>query len=170
MAGPVNIPRLVIAGTHSGVGKTSVAVGLMAALREAGCTVQPFKVGPDYLDPGYHAVASGRPSWPLDSWMLGETGVRQSFARWIAGAQIAVIEGMMGLYDGASSSNDTGSTAAVARLLRAPVLLVFDAAGLARSVGALVLGYRDFDPQVNVAGVIANRVAGEGHLCGICAR
>src|SRR5262245_37301630 len=111
------IPRLVIAGTHSGVGKTSVAVGLMAALRAAGFAVQPFKVGPDYLDPGYHAAACGRPSWSLDAWMLGKTGVRESFARGArtAGASgrrpIAVIEGMMGLYDGASGSDETGSTA-----------------------------------------------------------
>lgn len=161
---PVCIPRLVIAGTHSGVGKTSVAVGLMAALRHAGLAVQPFKVGPDYLDPGYHAFACDRPSCSLDSWMLGHTGVRQSFARGVQGAEIAVVEGMMGLHDGASGTHETGSTAEVATLLGAPVLLVIDAAGLARSAGALVLGCRDFDPRVNLAGVIANRVAGEGHL------
>src|SRR3989442_8325725 len=90
-----SFPRLVIAGTHSGVGKTGIAVGLMAALRAAGQIVQPFKVGPDYLDPGYHAAACGRPSWPLDSWMLGQAGVRQSFTRGVQGAEIAVIEGMM---------------------------------------------------------------------------
>lgn len=164
MASAVRIPRLIIAGTHSGVGKTSVAVGLMAAFRDADRVVQPFKVGPDYLDPGYHAVACGRSSWPLDSWMMGQPGVRQSFARGIQGAEIALVEGMMGLYDGASGSSETGSTAEVAKLLKAPVLLVIDAAGLARSAGALVLGYRDFDPHVHLAGVIANRVAGEGHL------
>jgi cobyrinic acid a,c-diamide synthase len=126
--------------------------------------VQPFKVGPDYLDPYHHTLASGKPSWALDSWMLGPEGVRESFIRGSRNAGIAVIEGMMGLYDGASGNNDSGSTAEVARLLGSPVILVIDASGLARSAGALVQGYRDFDPNVNLAGVIANRVAGAGHL------
>lgn len=163
-------PRLVIAGTHSGVGKTTVAVGLMAALAHRGFPVAPFKVGPDYLDPGFHAAACGRPSGTLDSWMLGEHGVRESFARGMASAgseggapPIAVIEGMMGLHDGADANTDRGSTAEIARLLQAPVVLILDASALARSAGAVALGYRSFDERVPVAGVIANRVAGEGH-------
>lgn len=157
------VPRLLIAGTHSGVGKTTVAAGLMAAFRRRGLRVAPFKVGPDYLDPGYHRAAAGRDSAPLDPWMLGAEGVCRSFTRLAAGADLALIEGMMGLHDGAAAETDTGSSAHVARLLRAPVVLVIDGSRLARSAGALVLGYRAFDPEVPFAGVIANRVAGEGH-------
>ena len=161
------IPRIVIAGTHSGVGKTSVTIGVMAALRRAGWDVKPFKVGPDYIDPGYHAAVCGAPSWSLDSWMLGFEGMRASFARGAgatSGARtVAVIEGMMGLHDGADPMEERGSTAEIAQWLDAPVVLVIDAAGLARSAGALTKGYRDFDPRVRLAGVVANRVAGEGH-------
>ncbi|MDQ2730258.1 MAG: cobyrinate a,c-diamide synthase [Armatimonadota bacterium] len=164
MNNPISVPRLLIAGTHSGVGKTSVTLALHAAFRRMGESVQPFKVGPDYLDPGYHCLATGRPSWPLDTWMLGHEGVQESFFRGVDGASIAITEGMMGLYDGANATDETGSTAEIAKLLQIPVLLVIDAAGLARSAGALVQGYRDFDPKVRLAGVIANRVAGEGHL------
>jgi len=159
------IPRVVIAGTHSGVGKTSVAVGIMAALSRAGWDVRPFKVGPDYIDPGFHTAACGATSWSLDSWMLGEEGLRESFVRGARGSgkAIAVIEGMMGLHDSADPMSDRGSTAEVARLLNAPVILVIDGSGIARSAGALVEGYRGFDGRVRLAGVLANRVAGEGH-------
>ncbi|HLY11193.1 MAG TPA: cobyrinate a,c-diamide synthase [Planctomycetota bacterium] len=150
---------LVIAGTHSGVGKTTIAAGLMAALVRRGCSVQGFKVGPDYIDPSYHELATGRPSRNLDLWMCPASAVRETYAR--AAAPVNVVEGMMGLFDGAAEGGAT--TAAVAKALAAPVILVVDAQGLAQSVGALVHGYSTYDPSLPVAGVIFNRVAGEGH-------
>lgn len=155
--------RIMIAGTHSGVGKTTVAAAIMAAFHRRGLRVAPFKVGPDYLDPGYHYAACGGLSAPLDPWMLGEDGVRDSFARNSDGWDLSVIEGMMGLYDGADVRSNEGSAAHVAQLLGAPVILVLDASAVARSAGALVLGYRQWDLSVRIVGVIANRVAGEGH-------
>jgi len=149
----------VIAGTHSGVGKTTIAAGLMAALVRRGHAVQGFKVGPDYIDPSYHERATGRPSRNLDLWMCSASGVRRSYAR--AADDVNVVEGMMGLFDGAADGQ--GTTAAVAKALGAPVLLVVDAQGLAQSAGAVVHGFATYDPSLTVAGVIFNRVAGEGH-------
>jgi cobyrinic acid a,c-diamide synthase len=155
-------PRLIIAGTHSGVGKTTIAIGIMAALRRRGLDVCPFKAGPDYIDPSYHRLACGRASGTLDSWMLGQAGLVRSYLRTATG-DIVVIEGMMGLHDGARADSDAGSTAEIAKLISCPVILVLDGSSLARSAGAIVRGYKDFDSGVNVAGVIVNRVAGEGH-------
>lgn len=157
------LPRLVIAGVHSSVGKTTVATALMSALTLSGLKVQPFKVGPDYIDPGYHTAATGRRSRNLDAWFLGEDGVREMFLRSAAGADISVIEGVMGLYDGRGSGSE-GSTAHVARLLKAPVILVLDARSMARSAAAMVLGYKNFDPGLNLCGVILNRVGSERHF------
>lgn len=157
------IPRLVIAGTHSGVGKTTVATGLMAAFAARGMTVQPFKVGPDYLDPTYHAQATGRTPRNLDAWLLGADRIPALVQRAMAGASLAVIEGVMGLYDGISGHSDAGSTADAAKRLRAPVVLVVDASRLARSVAAVVQGYVGFDREVRIAGLLFNRVAGERH-------
>ena len=154
----VHIPRLLIAGTHSGVGKTTVAIGLMAALRQRGIAVQPFKVGPDYIDPGFHTLATARVSRNLDTWLLKDAVVRGLFQKASADAQLAVIEGVMGLFDGQASTSDRGSTAELAKLLRAPVILVVDASGMARSAAAMVQGYLRFDPQVHVAGVIFNKI------------
>ncbi len=159
----MNVPRIVIAGTHSGVGKTSLTLGIVALLKRRGLRVQAFKVGPDYLDPTYLALASGRPCYNLDGWMMGEAYVRQLFARAIANADVAVVEGVMGLFDGADPASPEGSTAEIARWLEAPVLLVVDAHGLGRSVAAMVHGYSSFDPKVRVAGVIANRCGSERH-------
>jgi cobyrinic acid a,c-diamide synthase len=167
-------PRVVIAGPSSGCGKTTVAMGLIAALTARGMKVSAHKVGPDYIDPGYHALASGRPGRNLDPFMCGEELIAPLFAHGACGADIAVIEGVMGLFDGVSdpalagtagrdAGPDFASTAHVARLLRAPVVLVVDAASIGRSVAAVVAGFARFDPRVRVAGVIFNRVASDRH-------
>lgn len=160
---PVLGPRLVVAGTHSGVGKTTVATGLMAALRAAGWRVGAAKVGPDFIDPGYHALATGRAPRNLDAWICGPAAVAPLAGRAAAGVDILVVEGVMGLFDGAADDGVTASTAHVARLLGAPVVLVVDASATSTSVAALVHGFAGWDPGVRVAGVILNKVGGEGH-------
>jgi cobyrinic acid a,c-diamide synthase len=157
------VPRLVIAGTASGVGKTTIATGLMAALTAQGYRVAPFKIGPDYIDPSYHHVAVGQPSRNLDTWMISPATVAYLFARAAAQADLALIEGVMGLYDGFSGRSEAGSTAEVAKLLGAPVVLVMDVASLARSAGAMALGYRDFDPDLRLAGIVLNNVGSDRH-------
>lgn len=158
----MKIPRLLIAATHSGAGKTTLATALMAAFTRAGFAVQPFKVGPDYIDPGYHTAATGRISRNLDTFFLGTAGVREVFARAASGADLCIIEGVMGLYDG-KGATERGSSAEVAKALEAPVLLVVNARSMSRSAAALVLGYRLFDPRVRLAGVLLNRVGGPRH-------
>lgn len=153
----------VIAAPASGSGKTTVTLALLAALRRRGLEVAPFKVGPDFIDPGHHAAASGRTSRNLDPWMCGEDGVQRSFALGCIGAEVVVVEGVMGLFDGADGGSEAGSTAAVAKLLGAPVILVIDAKGQARSVAALIKGFAEFDPALDVAGIILNRVASPRH-------
>jgi cobyrinic acid a,c-diamide synthase len=155
-------PRVVIAGTHSGAGKTSITLALLSALAHAGKTVQAFKVGPDYIDPSYHTAVTGRHSRNLDAWMLGPDAIKQVFSNAMRGADIGVIEGVMGLFDGLGVS-ETASTAEMAKRLQAPVLLVIDGHGLSRSSAAMALGYKHFDRKVNVAGVILNNVSGERH-------
>jgi cobyrinic acid a,c-diamide synthase len=166
----VTIPRLVLAAPASGSGKTTVACGLMAAFRARGLAVAGHKVGPDYIDPSYHALATGRPARNLDPVLCGEELVAPLFAHGAAGAQVAVVEGVMGYFDGVSeravvprSSPDFGSTAHVARLLSAPVILIVDASKAGRSVAALVAGFAAFDPRSPLAGVILNRVGSERH-------
>jgi cobyrinic acid a,c-diamide synthase len=156
--------RLVIGGAASGVGKTTVTVALAQALREKGLRVVLFKCGPDYLDPTYHVRASGLPSHNLDGWMMGRDAVLATFARAAAGADVALIEGVMGLYDGASVRAEAGSTAEIAKWLAAPVVLVVDASGMARTLAAVVAGFVAFDPEVRIAGVVANRVGSREHL------
>ncbi|HUA32425.1 MAG TPA: cobyrinate a,c-diamide synthase [Candidatus Binataceae bacterium] len=158
------IPRIVIGATGSGVGKTTVTVAILGALRARGLNLAAFKCGPDYLDPTYHARALGRPSQNLDGWMMGREGVLATFARAAAGADIAVIEGVMGLFDGATPVSDEGSTAEIAKWLEAPVIVVCDAYGIARTVSAIAAGFARFDPSLNVAGLICNRVGSRGHL------
>ncbi|MEU7159096.1 cobyrinate a,c-diamide synthase [Streptomyces chrestomyceticus] len=157
------IPRLVIAAPASGSGKTTVATGLMAAFTEAGLSVSAHKVGPDYIDPGYHALATGRPGRNLDAYLCGPGQIAPLFLHGSAGADLAVVEGVMGLYDGASGLGELSSTAQVAKLLRAPVVLVVDASAQSRSVAALVHGFASWDPEVRLAGVILNKVGSDRH-------
>ncbi|MEU5640345.1 cobyrinate a,c-diamide synthase [Streptomyces milbemycinicus] len=168
----VSVPRLVIAAPASGSGKTMVATGLMAAFAERGLNVSPHKVGPDYIDPGYHALAvssparSGRAARPgrnLDAYLCGPERIRPLFLHGAAGCDLAVVEGVMGLYDGAAGQGELASTAHVAKLLRAPVVLVVDASSQSRSVAALVHGFASWDPEVRLAGVILNKVGSDRH-------
>ncbi|MFB7465398.1 cobyrinate a,c-diamide synthase [Streptomyces sp. NPDC056224] len=158
-----NVPRLVVAAPSSGSGKTTVATGLMAAFSERGLAVSPHKAGPDYIDPGYHALATGRPGRNLDAFMCGPELVAPLFAHGAAGCDLAVVEGVMGLYDGAAGRGELASTAQVAKLLRSPVVLVVDASSQSRSVAALVHGFASFDPQVRLGGVILNKVGSDRH-------
>ncbi|MEU8999866.1 cobyrinate a,c-diamide synthase [Streptomyces caniferus] len=157
------IPRLVIAAPSSGAGKTTVATGLMAAFAEAGLVVSPHKVGPDYIDPGYHSLATGRPGRNLDAYLCGPDRIAPLFLHGAVGADLALVEGVMGLFDGASGKGELSSTAQVAKLLRAPVVLVVDASSQSRSVAALVHGFASWDPEVRLAGVILNKVGSDRH-------
>ncbi|MFJ8940902.1 cobyrinate a,c-diamide synthase [Streptomyces sp. NPDC102365] len=157
------VPRLVIAAPASGSGKTTVATGLMAAFASRGLAVSPHKVGPDYIDPGYHSLASGRVGRNLDSYMCGPELIAPLFAHGARGCDLAVVEGVMGLFDGASGEGELASTAHVAKLLRAPVVLVVDASSQSRSVAALVHGFASWDPAVRIGGVILNKVASDRH-------
>lgn len=155
---------IVIAGTTSGVGKTTVAIGLMGVLVRQGFKVQPFKTGPDYIDPSYHTWVTGESSRNLDTWLLSRDAVTELFSRAMVGKDIAVIEGVMGLYDGRSSLNEEGSTAELAKLLGVPVLLVLDSRKGARSLAAMVTGYQAFDSSLHLGGVILNGIGSERHL------
>ncbi|HTU60709.1 MAG TPA: cobyrinate a,c-diamide synthase, partial [Polyangiales bacterium] len=140
--------RLLIGGVSSGVGKTTFTVGLCRALMRRGLTVQVFKCGPDYLDPSYHQKASGKRVHNLDSWLMGHEAVRTTFARNAATADISLIEGVMGLFDGASPTDLSGSSAEVAQLIGAPIVLLCDASGMARSLSAVVSGFCSFEPEI----------------------
>jgi cobyrinic acid a,c-diamide synthase len=154
----------LIAGTSSGVGKTTVTLAITAALRRRGLMVQPFKGGPDFLDTGHHTRISGRVSRNLDTWMLSHESNRDVLRRASPGADVLIVEGMMGLFDGKSGGDETGSSAEIAKLLKLPVVLVVDAGKSARSIAAVVLGFETFDPELPLAGIILNRVAGERHF------
>jgi cobyrinic acid a,c-diamide synthase len=161
MAETVN--GFVVGGTASGVGKTTVTLALIAALRKRGYTVQSFKCGPDFIDGGHHARACGRPSRNLDGWMLPPEVNRQIFNRGAKGVDVSVVEGVMGLFDGTDGASESGSSAETAKLLNLPVVLVVDVSQLARSAAALIKGFETFDPRLRVAGVVLNRVAGPDH-------
>ena len=164
MAGRVSIPRLLIAGTHSGVGKTTVTVGLLRAFTRSGLRLQPFKAGPDYIDPGWHSAAAGRPCRNLDTWLIPPARIPRLFERACAGADLGLIEGVMGLYDGRGAVSEEGSTAELAKLLSCPVLLVLDAGAVSRSAAAMVRGFKEMDRKVRIAGCIVNRLSGPGHF------
>ncbi|MFI6010735.1 cobyrinate a,c-diamide synthase [Streptomyces sp. NPDC051243] len=163
MSSSPSVPRLVVAAPSSGSGKTTVATGLMAAFAARGLAVSPHKVGPDYIDPGYHALATGRVGRNLDAYLCGPELVGPLFLHGARDCDIAVVEGVMGLYDGAAGEGELASTAHVAKLLRAPVVLVVDASSQSRSVAALVHGFASWDPEVRVGGVILNKVASDRH-------
>ena len=155
--------RIVLAGTQSGVGKTTLSLGIMGALKRRGLEVKPFKVGPDYIDPQFHSFVTGNPSRNLDSYLLEEEILRGLFLKNTSEGDIAVIEGVMGLYDGFGTKSDIGSTAHVSKLLKSPVILIINGAGISTSAAAMVLGYKNYDPKVNIMGVIINHVSGEKH-------
>ena len=159
----MNIPRIVIGGVTSAVGKTTISTAIMYTLKQKGLHVQPFKVGPDFIDPSYHTYVTGRQSRNLDVWMMGENGVLKCFHNASSGADIAVVEGVMGLFDGISGKDDFSSTAQVAKILNAPVILVIDAGKAARSIAAIATGFLHFDKKLRIIGTILNNVAGDKH-------
>jgi cobyrinic acid a,c-diamide synthase len=154
----------LIAGVSSGVGKTTVTLAIAAAFRSRGLTVQLFKGGPDFLDTSHHSRVSGRKSRNLDTWMLGDGNNRDIFQQASQGADVLIVEGMMGLFDGKSGAGEQGSSAEIAKLLKLPIVMVLDASKSARSLAAIVLGFEMFDPEVKLAGVVLNRVASETHF------
>jgi len=154
----------IVAGTNSSAGKTVLTLALMGALSRRGLTVQPFKAGPDYIDPGHHSALLGRASYNLDTWMMGVDGVKKTFARAMRRADIGVVEGVMGLYDGRGGKSEEGSTAHIAKALKVPVLLVVNAEKTARSAGAAILGFESYDPDVSIKWVVFNRVGSKRHF------
>src|SRR3984893_11228795 len=162
MLDEVRTPRLVVAGTASNVGKTILTAGLIAAFKARGLTVHSFKVGPDYIDAAYLAHVSGRPCRNLDSWMLGEGALRQVLAQGALGADLALVEGMMGLFDGRGGTTE-GSTAQVARVIKAPVVLVIDVREMAESAAAVALGFKTYTESPKIAGVLLNNVRSDAH-------
>lgn len=161
-----NIPRIIIAGTHSGVGKTTIVTGLLAVLKQRGLTVQSYKVGPDYIDPGYHQMASGKSAHNLDTWLIPTDKVVPIFTKTAIGNDVVIVEGVMGLYDGGRTG--VSSTATIAKLLKAPVVLVIDAKSVGESAAAIALGFKMYDPDVNFVGVIINRLGSKNHKNMIC--
>ena len=154
--------RIVIAGSRSGVGKTTVSLGLMAALTKRKYQVQPFKVGPDYIDPGFHALATGNQSYNLDSYFLGRDGMKELFKNRVEGSDLSIIEGVMGVFDGKGKKGES-STAEIAKTLQAPVILVVDGKKMAQSGAALVYGFKNYDSELNIAGVVLNNIASQRH-------
>jgi cobyrinic acid a,c-diamide synthase len=159
----VNCSAFVVAGTHSGVGKTTVSLAVMGLLAERGYVVQPFKIGPDFIDAGYHRHAAGRPSVNLDLWMMGPAGIQETFARYFAQADVAVVEAMGGLHDGDDGTVE-GSAACVAQLLQLPVVLVVDVWGMTTSAAAVIGGFESFDRSVDIRAVILNRPGSPRHV------
>ncbi len=159
----MNLPRIILGGTSSRAGKTLVSIGLMRALRNRGYEVQPYKIGPDFIDPSYHKFATGRPSRNLDGYMMKARDIVETFQRNGKNADIAIIEGVMGLYDSHDALDEKGSTAEVAKILKAPVIIIANVERISRTAAAFVLGYKLFDKTVDIKGVILNRVGSEKH-------
>ena len=159
----MKIPRIMIAGTNSGCGKTIIATGIMSVLHRKGLKVQPYKVGPDYLDPMFHHLVTGRSSYNLDAWLLDQVTLRGLFLHHADNADIAVIEGVMGFYDGWGGTSTEASSAHVARMIQSPVLLVVNAAGMALSIAALIKGYQEFVPENGIRAILLNNLKSEGH-------
>lgn len=166
MSGMTKIPRLLIAAPHSGSGKTTIVCGLLAALKKRGLDVSPFKIGPDYIDTGWHATACGRAASNLDTWLMTPALMKSMFFERAASTGISVVEGVMGLYDGGRGG--VSSTAEIAKLLKIPVVLVIDAKSMGESAAALALGFRQYDSEVDIRGVILNRLGSETHRQMIC--
>ncbi len=154
---------IMIAGAASGVGKTTISLGIMAAFSNRGNRVVPFKVGPDYIDPGFHKFVTNNPSYNLDSWMIKEETLEYLFRRNLREGDIGIVEGVMGLYDGFGIDKDNGSSAHVSKILDIPVVLVINARGMSSSAAAMILGYKLYDTEVDIKGVILNQVSGEAH-------
>lgn len=159
----MNYPRLVIAGTGSGTGKTTVTMGIILALKKRGLKIQPYKSGPDYIDPGFHSFASGNKCRNLDSMLLSEDVIKELFIKHSENRDISLVEGVMGLFDGAFPVKEQGSTSHLSKILKSPVILVINAKAMARSAGAIALGFKNFDKDVKVAGFIMNRIGSERH-------
>ncbi|PJZ57370.1 cobyrinate a,c-diamide synthase [Leptospira barantonii] len=160
----IDIPRIVVAGTGSGVGKTTIVLAITQALQKRGLAVATFKCGPDYLDPTYHARATGKTCHNLDGWLMGKESVLNTFHQACHNADIAIIEGVMGLFDGHSPNSEAGSTAEIAKWLNAPVIAVVDAGGMARTVSAILKGLNAFDPELRIAGAFTNFIGSKSHI------
>lgn len=163
MTDMLDIPRILIAGDRSSAGKTTISIGIMSVLRDMGYKVQPFKVGLDFIDPSYHTESTGRHSRNLDGYLMTENAVREVFSHAVKGADIAIIEGVRGLFEGLEATSDIGSTAQIAKILECPVILAINARSITRSTAALVSGYKSFDPEVNIVGVILNNIGSSRH-------
>jgi Ni-sirohydrochlorin a,c-diamide synthase len=159
----ITMPRIILAGDRSSAGKTTISTGVMALLHERGLKVQPFKVGLDYIDPSYHSLVTGRQGENLDGFLMPEPAIIEAFQHSATGSDVAIIEGVRGLYEGLEALSDIGSTAQIAKILKTPVILVVDAQSITRSTAAIVKGYKDFDRGVNVKGVILNKVGSDRH-------
>jgi len=158
------IPRIIIAGTTSGVGKTSITLGILYLLKNLGFKIQAFKVGPDFIDPSYHHFVTNNPSYNLDSWLMGKKGIINTFEKYTIGKDIAVIEGVMGLFDGIGGKNDFASTAHIAKILNSPIILVIDASKAARSIAAIAYGFLNFEKRIHIKGIILNKISSKRHF------
>ena len=158
------IPRIIIAGTTSGVGKTSITLGILYILKNLGFKIQAFKVGPDFIDPSYHHFVTNSPSYNLDSWLMGKKGLIDTFEKYTIDKDIAVIEGVMGLFDGIGGKNDLASTAHIAKILNSPIILVIDASKAARSLAAIAYGFLNFEKGIHIKGIILNKISSNRHF------
>jgi cobyrinic acid a,c-diamide synthase len=158
------IPRIIIAGTTSGVGKTSITLGILYILKSLGFKIQSFKIGPDFIDPSYHHFVTNSPSYNLDSWLMGKKGLINTFEKYTIGKDIAVIEGVMGLFDGAGGKNNFASTAQIAKILNSPIILVIDASKAARSIAAIAYGFMKFEKGLKIKGIILNKISSNRHF------